>query len=375
LGGQPNTQKQRAAGPVLSLAPERRYGPQLMRSRTALGLLSLILAAAAAAPGVSDAAVTTIGPPTLSTGTENTFIGGTFIEYSGTAPAYVSPIEGTIVTWRIASGSGSAAVRLRVLRPAGAGKFIGVGTSALEMTSGSPLDTFATSLPIKVGDVIGLDNESNALIFTTGVPGAYPEVFAPALADGTPAAEPKLVSMGAGGGTDLKLQINADIQPTPKGGGSGGGTGGGGTHGGSGGGGQLGSSALAGLKVAPNAFSAATSGGSVANNARRKTGATVSYTDSQAATTTFTVLQKLPGRRQQGACVKPQRKPRGKHCTRMVMIGSFTHTDGAGANSFHFTGRVNGRSLKPGGYELQAVARNAAGLTSRQVATGFGVKK
>ena len=158
---------------------------------------------------------------------------------------------------------------------------------------------------------------------------------------------------------DFKLQINADIQPTPKGGGSsgGGGTGGGGSRGGSGGGGQPGSPTLAGLKVSPSAFSAATSGGSVAGNGKPKTGATVSYTDSQAATTTFTVLQKQPGRRQQGACVKPQRKPHGKHCTRLVMIGSFTHTDGAGANSFHFTGRVNGQQAEAG--RLSVAGRRA----------------
>ena len=37
-----------------------------------------------------------------------------------------------------------------------------------------------------------------------------------------------------------------------------------------------------------------------------------------------------------------------KLSARLVTIGSFTHTDGAGPNSFHFTGRVNGRRLKPG---------------------------
>ena len=124
------------------------------------------------------------------------------------------------MTWRIDSGSADAPVKLRVLRPAIGSKFTGVGTSALEMTTGAPIDTFATSLPIKAGDVIGLDNESQALIFTKNVLGAFPEVFTPALADGAPAAEPKEV---IGGGMGLKLQINADIQPTPAAGGRGGG--------------------------------------------------------------------------------------------------------------------------------------------------------
>ncbi len=121
--------------------------------------------------------------------------------------------------------------------------------------------------------------------------------------------------------------------------------------------------------------STATGGGSIAGNEKVKTGATVSYTDSQAAKTTFTVLQKQPGRRNsQGVCIKVSRKPRGKPCTRTVTVGSFNHTDSAGADSFHFSARVNGRKLKPGSYVLRAVARNAAGLTSRPVVTSFRVK-
>jgi hypothetical protein len=242
-----------------------------------------------------------------------------------------------------------------------------VGTSALRTTDGAPLDTFTTSLPIKAGDVIGLDNDTHALIFTTNVLGDFPQVFAPALVDGA-AAAPKEVD---GGGMGFKLQINADIQPAPKVGGTGG-SGSGGGQGGSGG--QPGSPTLAGLKVSPSAFSAAGSGGS-GNRKPKKTGATVSYTDSQAGTTTFTVLQKQPGRKNsQGVCARPPRKSHGKPCTRTVRIGSFTHTDSTGANSFRFSGRVNGHRLKPGGYQLQAVARGAAGLTSRPAATGFGVK-
>lgn len=38
------------------------------------------------------------------------------------------------------------------------------------------------------------------------------------------------------------------------------------------------------------------------------------------------------------------------------MRGSFTHKGKAGSNSFKFTGRVGGKSLKPGRYQLVAVA-------------------
>jgi hypothetical protein len=148
------------------------------------------------------------------------------------------------------------------------------------------------------------------------------------------------------------LAINAEIEPTTTGGGSGG----------SGGLSQPGPPTLAGLKVVPNALKAGT-------------GATLSYTDSQPATTTFIALQEEPGRRnKQGVCAKPPRRPRGRPCTLLVKVATFTHIDTAGANSFHVTGLVNSRKLKPGSYQLQAAARNAEGLTSKPVATSFSVQ-
>jgi hypothetical protein len=38
-------------------------------------------------------------------------------------------------------------------------------------------------------------------------------------------------------------------------------------------------------------------------------------------------------------------------------VGNFKHRDRAGKNAFLFTGRVNGRALAPGHYELVAAAR------------------
>jgi hypothetical protein len=112
--------------------------------------------------------------------------------------------------------------------------------------------------------------------------------------------------------------------------------------------------AVAGLNASPSAFAAANKGASIA----RKTGTTISYRDSQAATTTFTVLKRQPGvKNKRGGCVTPTKGKRGKRCTRYVSVGSFTHSDAAGHNSFHFTGRVSGRKLKPGSYKLQVLPR------------------
>jgi len=54
--------------------------------------------------------------------------------------------------------------------------------------------------------------------------------------------------------------------------------------------------------------------------------------------------------------------------------GTFTHADKAGANSFHFTGRVRRRKLAPGSYRLQAVPR-ANGKNGKAVTVSFRIVK
>jgi hypothetical protein len=117
-------------------------------------------------------------------------------------------------------------------------------------------------------------------------------------------------------------------------------------------------------------------GASIARKKKRHRGATVSYSDSQAAVTTFTVLSPNKGFRIGRRC--QAKRPHGhkgklQRCTRFVNAGSFTRTDLAGTNHFHFTGRVNNKPLRVGRYQLQAVARNAAGQTSFTVSVGFQI--
>jgi uncharacterized delta-60 repeat protein len=111
--------------------------------------------------------------------------------------------------------------------------------------------------------------------------------------------------------------------------------------------------ALSRLRMSHSVFAAASRGGSIA----RSIGTTVSYTDSAASTTMFTVLKPARGIKRRHSCVKPSHGKTGKHCTRYVAVGFFTHSDLAGFNSFHFTGRVNHRKLRPGHYQLRARPR------------------
>jgi hypothetical protein len=115
--------------------------------------------------------------------------------------------------------------------------------------------------------------------------------------------------------------------------------------------------------IVPQSFPAAPSGGPVQAaraKPKRKYGTVISYLDSQPGITTFTVQRPVAGRVSGKSCVK-HAKRKAKRCTLYQPVGSFTHADVAGANKFRFTGRLNGRKLKPGSYVLQAVTANTAG--------------
>jgi CSLREA domain-containing protein len=89
---------------------------------------------------------------------------------------------------------------------------------------------------------------------------------------------------------------------------------------------------------------------------KRKTGAMISYNDTQAATTTFTVLARRPGIATKRGCVKLRYKlTHAKPCTRYVVIGRFRHSDQAGANRLPFSSQLGRHRLAPGSYRLQAL--------------------
>jgi 6-phosphogluconolactonase (cycloisomerase 2 family) len=137
---------------------------------------------------------------------------------------------------------------------------------------------------------------------------------------------------------------------------------------------------LSGLAIAPRTFRGANSGPS-ATNARKKKpprGTKASFKLDEAATVRFIVTQRAKGRKvkhgKKTSCVRPTRKNRKrKRCTRVVTLkGSFSRTGIAGKNSFHFTGRLNGRKLKPGRYRLMATP-TAGGKKGKPTSSGFRI--
>ena len=118
---------------------------------------------------------------------------------------------------------------------------------------------------------------------------------------------------------------------------------------------------ITGLRISPATFRSALAGGAVSGKGPR--GTEVRYALSAAATVRFTVQRRATGRRLGHRCVARTRRTAGRRaCTRLVIQhGRFSHRGGAGTNTFHFSGRLAGRRLRPGRYRLVAIPVSAVG--------------
>lgn len=122
----------------------------------------------------------------------------------------VSPVDGLIVRWRLSKQPAADPYALRVLRPAAGGAYTGAGASTTVIGSTTAAQTFATHLPIKAGDAIGLDlPKSNPSTFGASVAGLKLPYFSPLLADGATSAPSNFVS-------SLELGFNAEVKPAPR---------------------------------------------------------------------------------------------------------------------------------------------------------------
>jgi hypothetical protein len=93
----------------------------------------------------------------------------------------------------------------------------------------------------------------------------------------------------------------------------------------------------------------------------RNGGSEASFTLNVAAEVRFRVDRTTAGRKVKGVCRAATRRNRhARKCTRHRRVrGSFKRAGVAGANRFHFTGRLKGKALKPGSYRLIGRAANS----------------
>ena len=131
--------------------------------------------------------------------------------------------------------------------------------------------------------------------------------------------------------------------------------------------------ALTALRAKPRRFRATRSGASAAATRGTK----VTYTLDEPATLTFFVQRATAGRLAAGRCAKPSRSnAKGRRCTRWrTLRGSFAHGGAAGANSFRFTGRLNGRALSPSRHRLVGTPSDGAGNAGKAALAGFEIAR
>ncbi len=127
---------------------------------------------------------------------------------------------------------------------------------------------------------------------------------------------------------------------------------------------------LCGLRVSPLRLRPTRSGPSIARR-----GLPVSYRVSDPGTVSFSVARLTGGRLRGRRCVAAKGKvPRRRRCTRSVRArGAFSHRSKRGRNSFRFTGRVAGRTLSPGTYNLLAKPRDRRRNAGQVVDAAFRI--
>ena len=124
--------------------------------------------------------------------------------------------------------------------------------------------------------------------------------------------------------------------------------------------------------LSSHVFRAASRGASLARNRRAPIGTTISYLESTAATTTFTVLRLVTGHTQGGRCPAGPAGRRQRRCVLRVPVGIFRHADLAGDVRVRFSGRVRGHKLKAGRY-LLVLTPTANGRSGPTVTLGFRI--
>jgi hypothetical protein len=162
-----------------------------------------------AAPATSSAAVTIGTPLDQPTSTASDVSPGRTVMTLAYAGAQLtSPIDGVVVRYRVQSTAWGN-ISLRILRPAGAGAFDGVGTSTPAFVGGVFDDLthqVGARLPIAAGDQIGIDSDSSVTLRSVSSSGWMYGYWDPKSLDSDAPSVPNV------GSSDTSVLFNADVE-------------------------------------------------------------------------------------------------------------------------------------------------------------------
>jgi hypothetical protein len=161
--------------------------------------------------GSAGAAVVTIGSPIAGPVSEVTFSADmTVVNDRLGAPGAVlaSPVTGAVIRWRVGGAEGGP-LQLRVLTPNPGGTYAATGTSDPATPTNTQLQVFAAAVPIKAGQLIGLNGKKDNKIGAIGNPASGFAKWEPPLAEGQALAPTVISPLGA------ELAFNADVLPAP----------------------------------------------------------------------------------------------------------------------------------------------------------------
>ena len=178
-----------------------------------IGFLALAVAAAWAlvAAVAAQATTVTVGSVMPPTFTSSPFE-GVRTQFNTTLPEtganLASPVNGAIVRWKVAGAVGGP-FTLRVLHPNGAGAFTASGASQPVKPNGTGIETFATQLPIRSGDLIAVDSTNPTdEIGVADASGAGYGIFSAPPFEGATLA-PSQTKAGQ------EIELSAEVQPAP----------------------------------------------------------------------------------------------------------------------------------------------------------------
>jgi len=336
----------------------------------AAAIIGLLLAIGIGSAGAANQTVTlgsVTGDPT-----GNVTLGGnvTFLPFSSAAnPELQVPFDGTVTSFSVNAGSAGGMVSLRVLRPAANGQFTGAGTGPAE-TLDTGVNTFTVSIPVKAGDLLGLDNASQALLFDTSQTAPSTAYYSPSLADGQ-------TTIPNSEQTGYRLLLSAivqatgttsTVQTTP------------------------GATTTQTIPLPPGAAMSApklthileshqvwreSKKHSQGSGAAPPVGTTFSFTLNKPARVTLTFKQTLTGRKVQGRCVMLTGSNRQRPTCQMSRTVSHLSLSGEmGSNHLAFHGQISAGSTKllpVGHYIVLIKATDRAGRTSATARLGFSI--